>query len=65
MYYKQIEMGMIMLALACLSTMQCLDSKPIPKAENATCSNDTILLKEGKMIYDSTKSKHWKLIPNH
>jgi len=65
MYYKRIEVSFILLALACLGMMQCLDSQPKMTIENGPCFQDTINLKEGKMVYDSTNSKHWKLILNH
>ena len=65
MYYKKIEIGFLLLALACLGMMQCLDSQPKITIENGPCFQDTIVLKEGKMVYDYTKSKHWKLIPSH
>ena len=65
MYNKKIEISLILLALACLGMMKCLDSQPKITIENGPCIQDTIVLNEGKMIYDSTKSKHWKLIPSH
>ena len=68
MYYKRIEIGFILLALACLAMMQCLDSQPKLPSKTAPHTEDTIDVKDFKtgLHYDmiwQNNTKNWKLIP--